>query len=96
MVPAKVQGSWRATVPASVGKGPLSLSLRQQVTRVSGSAKLDGKDVALDDLKIHGEQISFALPSKKATFTGTVKGDAIMGAVEAGGAKAPWSAKLVK
>ncbi|HET9734056.1 MAG TPA: methyltransferase domain-containing protein [Burkholderiales bacterium] len=96
MVPAKVQGSWRATVPAAVGKGPLSLSLRQQVTRVSGSAKLDGKDVALDDLKIHGEQISFALPSKKATFTGTVKGDAIKGEVEAGGAKAPWSAKLVK
>jgi SAM-dependent methyltransferase len=96
MVPAKVQGSWRATVPASVGKGPLSLSLRQQVTRVSGSGKLDGKDVVLDDLKIRGEQISFALPSKKATFTGTVKGDAITGEVEAGGAKSPWSAKLVK
>ena len=96
MVPAKVQGSWRANVPASVGKDPLSLSLRQQVTRVSGSAKLDGKDVVLDDLKIRGEQISFALPSKKATFTGTVKGDAIAGEVEAGGVKAPWSAQRVK
>ncbi len=96
MVPAKVQGSWRATVPASLGKGPFTLSLRQQVTRVSGSGKLDGKDLALDDLKIRGEQISFALPAKKATFTGTVKGDAIAGEVETGGAKAPWSAKLVK
>jgi SAM-dependent methyltransferase len=96
MVPAKVQGSWRATVPASLGKGPLTLSLRQQVTRVSGSAKLDGRDVALDDLKIRGEQISFALPSKKAAFTGTVKDDAIEGVVEAGGAKTPWSAKLAK
>jgi SAM-dependent methyltransferase len=95
MVPAKVQGNWRATVPASVGKGTLNLSLRQQVTRVSGSARLDGKDVALDDLKIHGEQISFALPAKKASFTGTVKGDSIEGIVQAGGAKAPWSAKLV-
>lgn len=95
MVPAKVQGNWRATVPASVGKGPLSLSLRQQVTRVSGSAKLDGKDVALDDLKIHGEQISFALPAKKAAFTGTAKGDSIEGVVQAGGATAPWSAKRV-
>jgi SAM-dependent methyltransferase len=96
MVPAKVQGSWRATVPASLGKGPLTLSLRQQVTRVSGSAKLDGRDVALDDLKIRGEQISFALPSKKAAFTGTVKDDAIEGMVEAGGAKTPWSAKLAR
>jgi len=95
MVPAKVQGNWRASVPASVGKGPLNLTLRQQVTRVSGSARLDGKDVALDDLKIHGEQISFALPAKKASFTGTVKGDSIEGLVQAGGAKAPWSAKLV-
>jgi SAM-dependent methyltransferase len=96
MVPAKVQGSWRATVPASVGKGPLSLSLRQQVTRLSGSAKLDGKDVALDDLKIHGARISFALPAKKAAFTGTVKGETIDGIVEAGGAQAPWSATLVR
>jgi SAM-dependent methyltransferase len=95
MVPAKVQGHWRATVPASVGTGTLDLSLRQQVTRVSGSARLDGKDVALDDLKIHGEQVSFALPAKKASFTGTVKGDSIEGVVQAGGAKAPWSAKLV-
>jgi hypothetical protein len=52
--------------------------------------------VALDDLKIRGEQISFALPSKKATFTGTVKGDAITGEVSAGGAKVPWSAQRVK
>jgi len=96
MVPAKVQGSWRATVPASLGKGPLTLSLRQQVTRVAGSGKLDGKDVALDDLKIRGEQISFALPAKKATFTGTVKGDVITVEVETGGARAPWSAKLSK
>jgi len=96
MVPAKVQGNWRATVPASVGKGPLSLALRQQVTRVSGSAKLDGKDVALDDVKIHGEQISFALPAKHAAFTGTVRGDSIEGDVDAGGSKAPWSARLIR
>ena len=95
MVPAKVQGEWRAQVPPSVGKG-LSLSLKQQVTRLAGSAKLDGREVMLDDLKIRGEQISFALPAKKAAFTGTVKGGTIEGTVEAGGAKAPWSAKLAK
>ena len=86
---------WRASVPASVGKG-LNLSLKQQVTRLAGSAKLDGREVMLDDLKIRGEQISFALPAKKATFTGTVKDGTIEGTVQAGGAKAPWSAKLAK
>jgi SAM-dependent methyltransferase len=93
MVPAKLEGQWRATVPASVGKGPLTLALKQQVTRLAGSAKLDGKDVALDDLKIRGTQLSFVLPAKQAAFTGTVKGDAIEGTVSAGGATSPWSAK---
>jgi SAM-dependent methyltransferase len=95
MVPAKVEGQWRATLPAQVGKG-LNLSLKQQVTRLAGSAKLDGRDVTLEDLKIRGTQISFALPAKKASFTGTVKGDAIEGTVSAGGATSPWSAKLAK
>ena len=96
MVPAKVEGRWSANVPASVGKGALSLNLKQQVTRVSGSGRLDGKEVVLDDLKLKGEQISFGLAGKKTVFTGTVKGDAITGEVDTGGAKAPWSAKLVK
>jgi hypothetical protein len=71
----------------------LTLALKQQVTRLAGSAKLDGKDVALDDLKIRGTQLSFVLPAKQAAFTGTVKGDAIEGTVSAGGATSPWSAK---
>ena len=96
MVPAKVEGRWSANVPASVGKGALSLNLKQQITRVSGSGKLDGKEVVLEDLKLKGEQISFGLAGKKVLFTGSVKGDAITGEVDTGGAKAPWSAKLVK
>jgi hypothetical protein len=95
MVPAKVEGQWRAAVPAKVGKG-LELSLKQQVTRLAGSAKLDGRDAALEDLKIRGTQISFALPAKKASFTGTVKDDAIEGTVSAGGTTSPWSAKRAR
>ena len=96
MVPAKVQGHWSAKVPESVGKGPLSLNLKQQVTRVSGSGRLEGKEVVLEDLKLKGEQISFGLAGRKATFTGRVKDGAIEGEVDSGGAKAPWSAKLAK
>jgi SAM-dependent methyltransferase len=96
MVPAKVQGRWSAKVPGSVGKGPLALNLKQQVTRVSGSGRLEGKEVVLEDLKLRGEQISFGLAGRKATFSGRVSDGAIEGEVESGGAKAPWSAKLVK
>jgi SAM-dependent methyltransferase len=96
LVPAKVQGQWSATVPAAVGKGALSLSLKQQVTRVSGTARLDGKEVVLEDLKLKGEQLSFGLAGRKTVFTGTVKGGAIEGLVESGGVKSPWSATLAK
>ena len=96
MVPAHVQGRWSAKVPGSVGKGPLTLNLKQQVTRVSGSGRLEGKEVVLEDLKLHGEQISFGLAGRKTTFTGRVKDGAIEGEVDSGGEKAPWSAKLGK
>ena len=96
MVPARVQGRWSAKVPGSVGKGPLTLNLKQQVTRVSGSGRLEGKEVVLEDLKLHGEQISFGLAGRKVTFTGRVKDGVIEGEVDTGGAKAPWSAQLVK
>ncbi len=96
MVPAKVQGRWSASVPAFVGKGPLTLNLKQQVTRVSGNARLEGKEAVLEDLKIHGDQISFRLAGRKVAFAGTVQGGAIEGQVQAGGTKAPWSATLGK
>jgi SAM-dependent methyltransferase len=96
LVPAKVQGRWRAAVPASLGKGPLTLELRQQVTRVSGSGRLDGREVELEDLKLRGERISFRLAGRKASFTGIVSGGAIAGEVDAGGKKFPWSATLAK
>jgi len=96
MVPARVQGRWSASVPASVGKGPLTLILKQQVTRVSGSARLEGKEAVLEDLKIRGDQISFRLAGRKVAFAGTVKGNTIEGQVDAGGAKAPWRATLGK
>src|ERR1700741_4312506 len=42
VAPAKVAGNWNATLPAT--KAPTTLSLRQQLTRVSGSVRIDGKE----------------------------------------------------
>lgn len=92
VVPAKVAGKWSANVPASVNKGPVRLDLRQQVTKVSGSARLDGKDIPLEDVRLKGDQLSFKLAGRSGHFSGTVKGNLIEGVVEAGGAKSPWSA----
>ena len=91
VVPANVAGRWSAQMPAALAKQPATLSLKQQLTRVSGSLRLDGKDVALEDVKLRGDQLSFRLAGRKATFSGVVKGKSIEGLVDG---KTPWSATL--
>ena len=92
VVPAKVAGGWSAKVPASVSKGPVRLDLKQQVTRVSGSARLGGKEVALEDVKLKGDQLSFRLTGLRGTFSGTVKDNAISGTFDGAGARSSWTA----
>ena len=77
-----------------MSRAPATLELKQQLTRVSGTARLDGKETSLEDVKLRGEQLSFRLTGRKGEFTGLVKGKSIEGTVDAGGAKAPWSATL--
>src|SRR6185436_8895383 len=48
IVPAKVAGSWKVQMPPAMSKQPATLSLRQQLTRVTGSVRLDGKEVLLE------------------------------------------------
>jgi SAM-dependent methyltransferase len=92
MVPAKVEGGWSAKVPASLSRTPARLDLKQQITRLSGSVRLDGKDFALEEGKVKGDQISFKLTGHKGAFTGTVKDNAISGTYEAGSTKTSWTA----
>jgi hypothetical protein len=94
VVPAKVAGRWSAQLPPALAKQPATLSLRQQLTRVSGTARLDGKEIALEEVKLRGDRISFKLAGRRGEFSGQVKGSAIEGVVETGGTKAPWSATL--
>ncbi|MGQ0545716.1 MAG: SAM-dependent methyltransferase [Betaproteobacteria bacterium] len=91
VVPAKVQGRWKASMPPAVSRAPATLSLRQQLTRVSGSARLDGRDVPLEDVRLRGDRISFKLAGRKGEFTGRIKGSSIEGTLDG---SAPWSATL--
>ena len=81
-------------MPPAVSKQPATLSLKQQLTRVSGSARLDGKDVPLEEVKLRGDRISFKLAGRRGEFSGLIKGNSIEGIVETGAARAPWSATL--
>jgi hypothetical protein len=94
VVPARVAGNWDARMPPAISRQPAKLELNQQITRVSGSATLDGKKVELEELKLRGDKISFRIPGRNGEFTGQVNGRAIEGQFELNGAKQPWSATL--
>ncbi len=94
VVPAKVQGKWSAQMPAAVSSQPVTLSLTQQLTKVKGSMRLNGKDIPIEEAKLRGDRLSFRLAGRKGEFSGQVKGKSIEGIVETGGTKSPWSATL--
>jgi len=94
VVPAKVEGSWKAKMPPAVARQGATLQLKQQLTRVSGSAMLDGKEVPLEEVKLSGTNLSFRMSGKKGEFTGQVKGTSIEGVFDTGSHKTPWSATL--
>ena len=94
VVPAKVAGNWTAQMPPAVSRAPATLSLRQQLTRVSGSAKIDGQEVPLEDVVLRGDKLTFRFAGRKGEFTGQVRGNAIEGMFESGGSKSAWSAAL--
>jgi len=96
VVPAKADGAWSAKLPPNLSKEPVRLTLKQQITRISGSARIGGKDVLLEEARLRGERFTFklALGGKMYDFTGMVKGDSMAGTVAdiGGGSQVPWSA----
>ena len=99
IVPAKAEGIWSVKLPQNLSKEPVRLSIRQyRVSLVSGSARVNGKDVDLESPKLKGEYLTFRLPIGGRTydFTGTVKNEVMAGSVDISGAKAAWSAAPAK
>ena len=91
IVPAKVAGQWQAHMPPAISRQPAALTLKQQISRISGSLRLDGRDVPIEDGKMRGEHLSFRLTGHKGEFSGVVKGTTIEGMIDG---KTPWTATL--
>jgi hypothetical protein len=99
VVPAKAEGAWNAKLPPALSKEPVRLNLKQQITRISGAARIGGKEVLLEEARLRGERFSFklALGGRMYDFTGMVKNNAIEGTVDGGGLKAvAWSAAVAR
>lgn len=94
VIPAQVAGRWSAQVPPTLSKSTMRLKLTQQLTRVAGTAWLDGRSVPLADAQLVGDKLSFRLAGREAVFRGKVSGKSIEGTVESGGAIRSWRARL--
>ena len=96
IVPAKVGGRWEARMPPAISKQPASLTLTQQLTRVSGSLRVDGRNLPLEEVKLRGDHLTFRLAGHKGGFSGVVKDGAIEGTFDSGTNRTPWSAALLR
>ena len=98
VVPARVAGTWNTKLASEFSRQPLSLEVKQDLQKISGAARVGGREVPLENAKILGDKISFRLalePGKPPlAFSGQVKGTSIEGTLENGAAKSAWSATL--
>jgi len=96
IVPAKVNGSWKLTVPAGSGEESWQLALAQQFQRLSGGATAGGKSSDLVDAKLTGSAVKFAFTDangRKREFEGRVSGGKMEGTTQSqAGTPVKWTA----
>jgi SAM-dependent methyltransferase len=91
VVPAKVAGTWNGTIRAN-GQAPqqATLHLKQAFQTVSGTADIGGKQHEIRDGKLHGTQLTFALPTgpdgKPVQYSCKVDGEKLDGVARRPGA----------
>ncbi len=105
IVPAKVAGNWRWSLPAGAGTQDYELALAQQFQKISGTLRVGGREIALDESTLEGDRITLAFTAQvggkalKHRLAGRVAGSSITGTAEfraeRGQAPAKWSATRV-
>jgi SAM-dependent methyltransferase len=84
VVPAKVGGRWEV----SSGETKFSLDLKQAFQQVSGSAQINGREVPVQNGRLHGAEITFTVDGRN--YRGRVDGKTIESI--RGGAGPEWRA----
>jgi SAM-dependent methyltransferase len=84
IVPAKVQGTWTATV----GGVPYRLDLSQQYQNADGKVKIGAKETAFEMGIVKSDVFTFTAAGP-ITFEGKVAGDTMTGTLTAGGRRTP-------
>jgi hypothetical protein len=103
IIPAKVAGTWQSQLQVRGKPVNYQITLQQSFQQVSGTARVGGRTVKLQNAKLSGEQLSFDFTADltgapiKHHFSGRVDGDIVSGTADLVGArlqaKLDWSAK---
>lgn len=99
VVPDKVAGRWVWPVTVGGQKQQLELLLKQNFQKLEASAKLDGRVVAVDQVKLTGRQVDVTLTlpeTGKVAFSGRRINQALEGEMRVAGQGTPWSAVRVE
>lgn len=92
IVPAKVAGRWRWSLPMSGGEQTFELKLTQDYQDIGGVAANEKGQWRLFNTTLRGDRISFSLVSEakermiRQDYKGRIKGDVIEGTVKLSGA----------
>lgn len=98
VVPARVGGRWSLSLPASLVRGPLALSITQEPDRLEGVVEAGGQSVPMRDLRLRADSIRFWLfhRGRLMHFQGEVRGRGMSGEVRSQGALEPWTAQFLE
>ena len=102
IVPAQVDGRWRATIALPAGERSYAIEIKQKFQEIDGLARYDKKVAGLWNAKLTGDRISFVMVDDSGPvesnlyFEGRVTGDAMEGTIRRGVGKEevriPWRA----
>ena len=93
VVPAKAAGSWQWQLTVGGKSQAYELVLDQKYQVISGTVRVGGRSIRLQDAKLRGDQISFGFSAEvsggplKHAFSGHITGNTIDGTVNVSGTR---------
>lgn len=98
MVPARVEGHWRSSIPAARGATALGIKLWQRYQNVEGTATIGANTVAIQRPVLKGDLFTFELTEGRHQlhFEGRISADRISGRLRSGNKKFPWRAVRIE
>jgi SAM-dependent methyltransferase len=102
IVPAKVTGAWQSELLVRGKPVPYEITLQQEFQRVTGTARVGGQNVELQNAKLYGDALTFEFSASvqgipiRHQFSGVVSGATMAGVADLAGPKlqsrTEWSA----